>query len=162
MAGGLLRSALVPEPPQFVDVLPVHAHEIPPPVIVTPAERRLDGGARGLRRFDEFQRHFYNGRLHRNVVGGAAGIPEREVGEKEPGDSALLDDVPRRTHNNRGDTGLFEMPGDQTHGLVAHRSEANQQCGIDTVLTAPAEQGRGINGVGLALTVRRGNAVEPG
>ena len=48
-------------------------------------------------------------------------IAEREVDVEKARHAAVLDDVPRRgDHHGRNAVG-FEMPCDQTHGLVAGR-----------------------------------------
>lgn len=158
----LFAASLLPHLVHAGGVFGPDAHVACPPGLVWPRERGLDRGAGKSGAFEKVKRHPRDGSLHPDVAWCSAGIPQWEVSEEEPGHAALLNDVARGAKYHRRYAVRFQVPGDQTHGLVAHRSEANQQCGIDTVLTAPAEQGRGINGVGLALTVRRGNAVEPG
>jgi hypothetical protein len=56
----------------------------------------------------------------------------------------LLDDVLRRTNDHRRNPIKLKVAGDQTHGLVADRSERHQQRNIYTVSSAEVEHCGGI------------------
>ena len=60
------------------------------------------------------------------VVGLAAGVAEWKVAEGEPRHAALLNDVAGTAQEDRWDTVRFEVPGDQTHGLVTDRSNCHK------------------------------------
>ena len=57
-----------------------------------------------------------------------------KIGEDKARHAAMLDDVARGPdHDSRNAIG-FEVPGYQTHGLVADRSERREECGLGAVL----------------------------
>ena len=90
----------------------------------------------------------------------AARVAEREVGKDKARHPALLDNIAGRAEDDRGNTVRFEMPGNQTHGLVTHRSQGDQQGNIDAILTAEVEHGRGILVNSPPHTIDRGHAVK--
>jgi hypothetical protein len=98
--------------------------------------------------------------LHFGVPGLPAGVSQGEVGEHEAGDPAFLHDVAGGSHQYRRQAVLFEVPGDQTHGLVADRSEGREEHGVDAVLTAPCENLRCKATQRLSLAVMGRHTVE--
>lgn len=61
--------------------------------------------------------------LHYRIVRLAARITQREVREDKTRNPALLDNILRRAKHHSGEAISFKMPSDQTHGLVANRSQ---------------------------------------
>ena len=98
--------------------------------------------------------------LHVHIPGSAAGVPQGKIRKQKTGDSAFLYDVAGRTHNNGRYAVFFQMTGNQTHGLVAHRSKRRQEHGIHTVFLQPFKDLRRILGSRPALAVFGGYAVE--
>ncbi len=131
-----------------------------PAGIVVPGERRLQrrAGRGRLRQKVQSQRQD----LSLNVAspGRAAGIAKRKVGKHEAGDAAVLDDVTSRADDDGCDAVGFKMSCDQTHGLVAYRSQRGQQCGIGAVRAGDVQDLRGVHLDGLALTEFGGHADE--
>ena len=125
-----------------------------------PLKGRLQRRARITRGLKQVERHPDDGPLHSRVVGLAARIAERKIGKDKARHAALLNDIARRAEDDRGNTLRLKMSGDQTHGLVTHRSQGDQQGNIDRVLTTEVEHGRGILVNGLPRTIDRGYAVE--
>ena len=116
---------------------------LPPGGVVAPDERCLNRRSRQRCALQDVERVPDDAALHLRIPGFAAGIPEREVAEQEPRNAALLDDVARRAHHHGRDAVLFQVPRDQTHGLVTHRSEWNEKRHIDTIFAAaPQNLGR--------------------
>jgi len=114
----------------------------------------------GEGRLQEIERRFDDESLHHTVIGPTAGIAERKIGEDEPGHRALLDDVARAADDHRRRAGPFKLAGDQTHGLVADRSQWNEENGIQLVLLSPGVDDFGV-GLREPLAVDRWNRVEP-
>ena len=113
--------------------------------------------ARGLK---QVEGHADDSPLHVLVVGLAARITERKVGKDKARYPALLDNIAGRAEDDRGNAVRFKMSGDQTHGLVTHRSQGDQQGNIDPILTTKVKDGRGILLNSLPRTIDRGYAVE--
>ena len=113
--------------------------------------------ARGLK---QVEGHADDSPLHVLVVGPAARITERKVGKDKARHPTLLDNIAGRAEDDRGNAVRFEMPGNQTHGLVTYRSQGDQQGNIDPVLTTEVEHGRGIFVHSLPRTIDRGHAVK--
>ena len=72
----------------------------------------------------------------------ATGIPEWEISEQETGYAAVFDDVARRADDDSSNARPFELPRDQTHGLVADGSERNEQRDVDAVFATGADDRR--------------------
>ena len=90
----------------------------------------------------------------------AAGVAEWEVTEHEPRHATLLDDVAGGADDDGRDAVRFEVPGYQTHGLVADRSDTDQDRGVDLCLTHPLEDHGRVALDRLALAAHRWYAVE--
>ncbi len=142
-----------------------------------------------LRRFDQHtQGVAQHGELRHAVMGStddlAVGVP-REEGAWRTNEQRWF---AQRRERDRGDTTRLEFTGDQSHGLVANRSDGNEQDGVGMLLdntrgegrsemihnlgpigevAAEAEVGRGqpanlASGAKLAQTVQREDAVGVG
>ena len=98
--------------------------------------------------------------LHRRVIRLAARVAEREIREHEAGNAALLDDVPRRADDDGRQAVGFKVSRDQTHGLVANRSEREEERDVDGVSATEIEDGRRILVDSSALTIIRRHAVK--
>jgi hypothetical protein len=159
-AGGLSGPAGSAQRLKFRERDAFNAHEIVPPAIVRPAEWRLHRRPRVLGMTEKIECHSHNGRLHLHVERRTARIAQRKVSEQEPGNGALLDYIPSRTHDDRRDAGLFQVPGDQTHGLVAHRSEGDEDRRVHRIFAAEPQHLRRVDVVRLALAVLCWDAVE--
>jgi len=140
----LKATAFFSRPGQRFPVTVVDPHESVAPLVVAPGEGRLNRRAGHPGSLQHIQAHSHDRALHLGVPGLPARISQWEVGEHEPGDSAFLDDIAGRAHYHGGHTVLFEVPGDQTHGLVTDRSERREEHGFDTILTAPLQDLRGV------------------
>lgn len=125
-----------------------------------PPKGRLQRRQRIARGLKQVERHADDSPLHVRVVGLATRIAEGKVGKDKARHAALLNNIARRAEDDRWDTVRFKMPGDQTHGLVTHRSQGDQQGNIDSILTTEVEHGRGIFVHSLACAIDRGHAVE--
>ena len=98
--------------------------------------------------------------LHYGVKGSAAGIPERKIGEHKTRNATRFDNVTRASENHRGNAMGFQMPGNQTHGLVTDGSNGGKHGNIHLVLDTPAQDFRRIHLAGFTLTVLRENNME--
>lgn len=125
-----------------------------------PPKGRLQRRKRIARGLKQVEGHADDSPLHVLVVGLAARITERKVGKDKARYAALLNNIAGRAEDDRWDTLCFKMSGDQTHGLVTHRSQGDQQGNIDPILTTEVEHGRGILLNSLARTIDRGHAVK--
>ena len=125
-----------------------------------PAKGRLQRRQRIARGLKQVEGHADDGPLHVLISRLAARVAEREVGKDKARHPALLNDIARRAKDDRGNTVRFKMPGDQTHGLVTHRSQGDQQGNIDPILTTEVEHGRGILVDSPPRTIDRGHAVK--
>ena len=112
------------------------------------------------RRFKEIKRDTDYRLLHHRIVRLTARVTERKISKYETGNSALLDDILCSADYYCGNAVCFEVPGDQTHGLVADRSERNQKRNIDLVGATKVEHRRRILLNGPALAKIRWHAVE--
>jgi len=77
--------------------------------VFLPGERRLDGGSWSFGGFKEAQRLTYDLSLHVRLPRMTAGIAEWKVREIEPWNTAMLDNVQRRSDNNRRNPIGFEV-----------------------------------------------------
>ena len=68
--------------------------------------------------------------LHHRIIRLAARVAERKIREHETGNSALLDDIPRRAEYHRREAIRLKVPSDQTHGLVANWSQRDEKHNI--------------------------------
>lgn len=127
---------------------------------VRPSLGPLDGGSRLPGPFQEFQRAACNPVLHSRVPRLAAGVAEREVHEQEAWHAALLDDVPGRADDDGRNAGGFQVPCDQTHGLVTDGSKRDEKGDVDTVLAHPGFDLGRIVLDGESLAVVRRDAIE--
>ena len=125
-----------------------------------PAKGRLQRRQRIARGLKQVEGHADDSPLHVLVIGLAARITKREVGKDKARHPALLNNIAGRAEDDRWDTLRFKMSGDQTHGLVTHRSQGDQQGNIDPILTTEVEHGRGIFVHSLPRTIDRGYAVK--
>ena len=113
--------------------------------------------ARGLK---QVEGHADNGSLHIRISRLAARIAERKVGKDKTRYAALLDNIAGRAEDDRWDTVRLKMSGNQTHGLVTHRSQGDQQGNINAILMTEVEHRRSILMDGLPCTIDRGHAVK--
>lgn len=125
-----------------------------------PPKRRLQRRKRIARGLKQVEGHADDGPLHILISRLAARVAERKVGKDKTRHPALLDNIARRAEDDRRNTVRFEMSGDQTHGLVTHRSQGDQQGNIDPILAAEVEHGRGILVNSPPRTIDRGHAVK--
>jgi hypothetical protein len=139
---GLMAAALLPSSGKCLAIAVVDPHEGIAPCIVLPAERRLGRRPRHPGMLQQVQGASHDGVLHLSIPGLATWISQRKVGKQEASDSALLNDVPRATHDHRGYALLLQISRNQTHGLVADRSKRGEEYGIDAVLSTPFEDPR--------------------
>jgi hypothetical protein len=122
----------------------------------------LHGGARLARGLKEIEGDTNNCSLHQRIIRLAAGVAQREVREHEAGYAALLDDIPRRADHHCRDPVCLKVSSDQTHGLMADRSERYEKRNIDGVGATEVEDRWGILVNGPSLAEVRRYAVEAG
>jgi hypothetical protein len=108
---------------KFFAIAVVDPHERITPLVVTPAKWRLDRGSWHPCPLQQIQGRPHDRALHLNVPWLSARISQREVSEDEASNAAFFDDITRRTHYYSGNTIFLKVPGNQTHGLMADRSE---------------------------------------
>ena len=125
-----------------------------------PPKRRLQRRKRIARGLKQVEGHADDGPLHVRITRLAARITERKIGKDKTRHPALLNNIAGRAEDDRGNALRFEMPGDQTHGLVTHRSQGDQQGNIDPILATKVEDGRGILVNSPPRTIDRGHAVK--
>ena len=102
----------------------------------------------------------HNFGLHRAIARLAAGIAEGKVAKQKSRDATFFNDVARRADDDSGDSVLFQMPRDQTHGLVTDRSERNKESDIHSIQKAACKNLGRIVFHCSTLAVVRGHAVE--
>ena len=56
----------------------------------------------------------------------AARVAKWKIGEEKSRDATMFDDVGGRSDDDRRNAIFFEVTGDQTHGLMANRSNWNE------------------------------------
>lgn len=125
-----------------------------------PAKGRLQRRQRIARGLKQVEGHADDSPLHILISRLAARIAERKVGKDKARHPALLNNIAGRAEDDRGNAVRFEMPGDQTHGLVTHRSQGDQQGNIDPILATKVEHGRGILMNGPPRTIDSGYTVK--
>ena len=135
-----------------------------------PAQWRLHGRARRRGRFQHPQRKLQRERLRFRVMRPARRIAEREIAEQKARHADIFDNVLGASHDHGRDAVLFEVTGGQTHGLVTHRSNRDENDRVNLVLAHPLQQlraipvqGRAVAAVGRrAVKARRDLADPPG
>ena len=125
-----------------------------------PAKGRLQRRKRIARGLKQVEGHADDGPLHVRIARLAARIAERKVGKDKTRHPALLNNIAGRAEDDRRNAVRFKMSGDQTHGLVTHRSQGDQQGNIDPILMAEVEHGRGILVNSPPRTIDSGHAVK--
>ena len=131
-----------------------------PRLVIAPDIGRLQGRARDPGALQQAQRVLHNPALGLVVMGLAAGVAEWEVAEGEARHAALLHDVAGAAHEHGGNAVRFQVPRDQTHGLVANRSNRHKERDVDLVLPHQLQNLRRIAFAGQALTAQGGRRVE--
>ena len=133
-----------------------------PLACVVPIEWSLHCGARVARSLKEIERNTNDSSLHNRIIGLTARVAEGEVREHEARNAALLDDIPRRADYDGRNAVRLKVSSNQTHGLVADRSERYEKRNLDLVNTTEVEDCRGIRVDGPPLAEVRRHAVEAG
>ena len=95
-------------------------------------------------------------------MGAAAGVSEREVREEEAGDAAVLGDVAGAADYDGGDAAGFEVTSGQSDGLMADRSDGDEESDVDAVILKVLQQRGPVGFAGVALGVLGRKAVEAG
>ena len=91
--------------------------------VFLPGERRLDGSSWSFGGFEEAQRLTHDLTLHFRLPRMTAGIAKRKVHEIEPWNTAMLDNVQRRSDNDCRNPVHFEVTSHQADGLMANRTK---------------------------------------
>jgi hypothetical protein len=97
--------------------------------------------------------------LHR-IEAASARIAQGEVAEHEAGNAAMFDDVFRGAEQDSRYAGSFELTGNQTHGLVTHRSDGRHYRNVDFFFDAAPDRFRSVDIGGLSLRVAGVDAVK--
>ncbi len=98
-----------------------------------PPERRPGGGF-----FQELKGSFDDGMLALRIVGFVQRIAVPERQDQSAGRADALGNLSQELKGDSGNALAFQLRRDQTHGLVAHRSDRDQQSGIDMISHQPA------------------------
>lgn len=112
------------------------------------------------RRLQQVERYANDRLLHRRIIRLATRVAEGEVREHETRDAALLDDIPCRADDDRRQAMRFQVSSDQTHSLVADRSEREEERDVDGVSATEIEDGWRIGGDRSALAIVRRHTIE--
>ncbi len=123
-------------------------------------QRRLHRCTGGWGALQDLQSELEGGALRGHIKGFAGGVAKREIAEQQTRHTAVFHDILGTAHNHRRDAMRFQVPGDQTHGLVAHRSSGHDEGGVDLVLLAAVQNLRAIRLQRDALTAIRRHAME--
>ena len=91
--------------------------------VFLPGDRRPDGSSRSFGGFKEAQRLTYDLALHVRLPRMTAGVAKRKVREIEPWNTAMLDNVQRRSDNNSRNPVRFEVTTYQADSLMANRTK---------------------------------------
>jgi len=140
----LKAAAFLPCPGKRLAVAVIHPNEGVTPSIVAPLEGRLNRSSRHPGPVKQVECGTHDRALHIHIPGLPAGISQRKVRKHESGDTALFDDVPSTAHDYGRNPVRLQMPGNQTHGLVAHRSKSREKRGVHAIFTAPFKDSGGI------------------
>ena len=87
-------------------------------------------------------------------------MPERIIGEYGSRRISSFHNIEGGTHAKGRDTGSFEMASDQTHGLMAHRSQWYEKCEVDVLRLKPFDNTRCQLLAGPALGINSSHAGE--
>ena len=85
---------------------------------------------------EKAERLTHDGQLHGFVAGFATGVTQGKIHVEKAGHAAVLDNVASRAKHHGRQTIGFQVSGNQTHGLVADRSQRYQQGQVNLVLPA--------------------------
>ena len=94
------------------------------------------------------------------ILRAAARIAQGEIAEQKPRHADVFDDVLGASQDNRRDAVRFEVTGGQTHGLVTHRSNRDENDGVDLVFAHPRQELRAVLVEGGAMAAVGRSAVE--
>jgi len=131
-----------------------------PGLIVRPDKRCLNSSPRLPGPLQKIKGHIHDRALHLFIPGFAARVSQGKVCEKKARNAAFFYNIPGRPDNHRGDIIFFEMPGYQTHGLMADRSESWKNQGIHAILPAKLKDLRRRFLAGFTLAVIGHSPVE--
>lgn len=137
--------ALITESSKFSAVVVANVHVHGSPLVAAPVEIKAPGHTGRDRRGEQFEGGLDGVALLGQLAGSTQRVAKWIVNKHEAGNTCGLDDVLCATNNHGGDTGFFEMPCNQTHGLVTDRSKRHQHHGIDAVFFGPLHDLGGIS-----------------
>ena len=132
-----LRAALFSLAGQLGPVLGPNLHVLIPPRVGAPTIAEPGDAAWSLGLLQQFDGRRHDLPLHIGFIGFAAGVTEGEIGEHEPGYTAVFYYIQRRADDHGGNSVRFQVTCYQTHGLVTHGSQRHEQRDIDAVFAAP-------------------------
>ena len=87
---------------------------------------------------EQAERGLEHGVLSLGLGGRVEGMPVSKRNVKSTRRSRLLGHHTQKLDDDGRDSLTFELGGDQTHGLVAHRSDGHEECHLDSVLDESA------------------------
>ncbi len=112
------------------------------------------------RSLQQIERNANDRSLHHRIIRLATRVAEGEVREHEAGNPALLDYITCRADYDARQAIRFKVSSDQTHGLVANRSQREEKRDVDGVSATKIENFRRIFVDSSALAIVRRHAVE--
>ena len=116
----------------------------PPSVIVRPPDRCIRHLVWLISQIEQRQSQVYDLRLHQCIPGNAERIAEWQVSKQETRHAAVGNDVQCRADDHGGQAIGFQVTGGQTDGLMAHRSERDEEGEVRLILPAATQDLRGI------------------
>ena len=165
LGGPLSLPAFFSHPRQrfSIGIVDLHVSVSPDIVFVSvPHQRHLHRRSWHPRALKQFQGFFHYQALHRRVPGLATGIAEGKIAEEKTSHAAFLHNISGATNDDGWDAVRFQMPCDQTHGLMTDGSQRHQQGNVHPILSTPTENGRRILLACAALTIGGWHTVESG
>ena len=80
---------------------------------------------------ERFKCFFKNLPLNTGMLRRSGGMPQGVIQKDGPGGINGFGNIDGTAHAKRGNSGGLGAPGNQSHGLMAHRSDRYQENGID-------------------------------
>jgi hypothetical protein len=111
----------------------------------------LEGGRLEMRIFQQGQGGFEDGVLQLGIVGSTERVSVFERDHKGAGWANFFRHHPEQLKGDSGNALTFQFRSDQAHGLVAHRSDRNQQGRVNLII----DKGAGGCGSGVACEAAR-------
>ena len=127
---------------------------------VIPAERSLHSCTWIASRLQQIKCNTNRFVLHRHIIRFPARIAKRKIAKHKARYTTLFHNIACRSNHNRWDTVCFQMAGCQAHGLMANRSQRNQQRHINIIFATQIENQRRMFCFGHTLAKLRRHTIK--